>query len=118
MEKRPLVYLQVVSIAAEGAIGTYFLGKIKDSVPQYVGRSDTDLRRRLLQHLSAGRFDWFAASLTQTANGAFYLECRGWHSLRGLGIRNLIHPASPAGLPIRCPFCDFVEAMAIVKYVR
>lgn len=116
MVTQKLVRAQVVTSIPQGAIGTYFLGKANNPLPLYVGRSDRGLRRRLLQHVARGKFDWFMANITESTRQAYYLECRGWHSLRDWGIKNLIHPAAPGGLPMGCPFCSFVRSMSDIRY--
>jgi len=88
------------------ATGIYYLGTLQDGClsVQYVGRSDTDLRRRLLQHTSEGKFTFFSFRLTKTILEAFRLECREWH--RFCETLNLIHPDAPKSLPYLCPYCN------------
>lgn len=85
--------------------GSYSLGRFKKGRPLvlYVGRSDLDLRRRLLQHARTRRFQWYTFEPTLTIFEAFRLECRGWHYYSS--IINTIHPDAPAGLPYLCPYC-------------
>ncbi len=81
--------------------GTYLL--VTDEV-HYVGRSDTDLRRRLLAHAADGHSDYFAYDVHADARRAYEAECAAYHALKG-ETRNLIHPAAPAGHHVPCPFC-------------
>ncbi len=100
-----------------GLIGTYLLGtKTKNGtfVPQYVGRSDVDLRRRLLQHAEAGGFEWFALMPAETIFEAYQVECRGWHLFTRLA--NAIHPGAPRNLPYKCPYC--IARMEFAEYLR
>lgn len=69
----------------------------------YVWRSDTLLKRRLLQHNRVNRYTHFAFIKTETIIDAFLLECRERHRLRKLN--NKIHPNAPKRLPYRCPYC-------------
>lgn len=86
-----------------GLRGTYVLHR-DDAQPFYVGRSDTDLRRRLLQHCAAGLADYFTYDVHLTAQVAFDVECSLFHALSG-PLANVIHPDAPDGSGARCAFC-------------
>lgn len=81
--------------------GSYLL--VAEDV-RYVGRSDTDLRRRLLAHAAEGRGDYFAYTVHADARRAYEAECAAYHALKGT-TGNLIHPAAPSGQYVPCPFC-------------
>ena len=115
--KKKLVASVVRHTVPAGIVGAYSLGSNTSTTPQYVGRSDTDLRRRLLQHSVKGRFDWFIATPTKDSYSAFYLECRSWHSLMRSPLTNRIHPAMPIGNAVMCPFCDFVQVVDSRTYI-
>lgn len=83
-------------------IGTYRLHRHGGIV--YVGRSDTDLRRRLIQHADANRADFFTYDIHWTREQAYVMECALFHNTRHQAM-NKIHPAIPAGEAVPCPFC-------------
>ena len=82
--------------------GTYRLHR-RDAVI-YLGRSDTDLRRRLLEHAISRRGDHFTWQIHTDAHTAWTDECSQWHDLPRLA-ENLVHPARPDSSNDRCPFC-------------
>lgn len=90
-------------------IGAYLLGEPSLAgrfVFQYVGRSDTDLRRRLLEHWKLGTALYFRAIPCRDAAEAFKTECFLWHALKDdLPLRNVLHPDSPNGRESHCPYC-------------
>lgn len=72
--------------------------------PFYVGRSDTSLRRRLLEHAGDYRSTYFTYDVSNTADEAFDKECSLYHALSGSTV-NRYHPHRPdAGHP-GCTFC-------------
>lgn len=83
-------------------IGTYRLHRYGCVV--YVGRSDTDLRRRLIQHADANRADFFTYDVHWTSEQAYVMECALFHNAFGEA-KNKIHPATPAHQALSCPFC-------------
>lgn len=85
-------------------IGTYNLYRLGKTEPVYIGRSDTCLRNRLLSHAQAKRADYFDYDIQWTREKCFIAECSAYHALLGK-TENLIHPAPPKGLQIKCPFC-------------
>ena len=85
-----------------GVIGTYVLWT-RDR-PFYIGRSDTDLRRRLTQHAAIYRDAYFSYDLHWDAREAFAVECSLFHAMAG-SLANLVHPAQPHHKPATCPFC-------------
>lgn len=89
--------------------GVYILGKFetyKGFTPVYVGRSDSDVRARLLSHCTVLMAQYFLARECTCPRQAFHKECFYWHALRGSGgLLNLYHPDSPSGLCLHCPYC-------------
>ena len=85
MVRRPLVRIAVIKAVPESAVGAYYLGVNSTPMPKYVGRSDTSLRHRLLNHASAGEFHWFSPVVAPDVYHAFRSECAGWHLLKRLG---------------------------------
>ncbi len=87
-------------------IGTYTL-YLNDSLgcrPVYTGRSDTDLRRRLISHPLMGYATHFEYNTYDCPEKAFIVECAQYHLSKGIYL-NKIHPAIPNGSLISCPFC-------------
>jgi hypothetical protein len=46
---------------------------------KYVGRSDSDLKARLLSHVSSGRYKEFKYSYATSPKAAFEKECQNFH---------------------------------------
>lgn len=90
-----------------GYIGTYKLFRVGEAEPIYIGRSDTCLRNRLLRHAEANRADYFDYDIQWTLENCFIDECSAYHALLGK-TDNLIHPAKPHGLNVKCPFCHSI----------
>lgn len=86
--------------------GNYALG-IKDEagefVPKYIGRSDADLRRELINRLADHKYPYFKFSLAGPRY-AFEMECAQFHGFRGQ-LDNRDHPSSPQGSALRCFLC-------------
>ena len=87
--------------------------------PVYVGRSDTCVQRRLSTHELRGVATHFAVRSCATPTEAFWWESAWYHTLRGRGpLLNRYHPQSPAGLHLRCPFCDDNDCSALAIALR
>lgn len=72
---------------------------------RYVGRSDTDLRRRLLEHLEDD-YTYFSFSFAATPQEAFHGECAEYHRNYYNPLDNEMHPDKPdALLYCPCPVC-------------
>ncbi len=91
----------------KGKTGVYKLGELEESnfLVHYVGRSDTDLQRRLLRHALNNRNTFFSFNITGSAKTAFLRECMNFHSFNDL--TNAIHPASIGNM--HCPVCEVNE---------
>jgi hypothetical protein len=97
-------------------IGFYRLGYLRDGHFEvgYFGRSDTSLRRRLLQHCQNAPETHFTCLPTSTILEAFRLECGEWHLGRP-GVRNKIHPDAPKLLGYSCPYCELSESRELAE---
>ena len=90
------------------SIGNYWLGKFLDNgifLADYVGRSDTCLQSRLLDHVGGGD-EAFIARSTESVKEAYEIECREWHMV-SMDLRNEVHPRAPRHLPYTCPYCEY-----------
>ena len=88
---------------AVNQIGAYALGYTSDNIfyVQYVGRSDSDLNGRLLQH--DGVYSQFMYGYYYSSKAAYEKECRLYHQFTPPD--NDIHPARPSGTNHTCPVC-------------
>lgn len=84
-------------------VGSYILYRAGE--PIYVGRSDTDLQHRLLQHAATSAGDYFRYDVHPSASHAFQAECSLYHAIEG-PLTNRIHPDAPDYLDIDCSFCS------------
>ena len=78
--------------------GNYALGYTKDKTfyVKYVGRSDSDLKARLLSHVSSGRYKEFKYSYATSPKAAFEKECQNFHDFGGIEkLDNDMHPDLP-----------------------
>ncbi|MFK0402735.1 hypothetical protein ACIQTT_10425 [Microbacterium sp. NPDC090225] len=87
----------------DGTVGTYTLW---DSAgPVYIGRSDTCLRRRLLEHAAKWPVGiYFTFDVSHSVHDAFTMECSLFHAL-GDTTTNIDHPPRPRLGDPPCPFC-------------
>ena len=93
------------------SIGNYRLGYCEGNefIVKYVGRDDTDIHRRLLEHVSKVKngeesedykYFWF---VEQTSSRNAYLrECKDYHN-QNYELDNKIHPAKPDNTDWKCP---------------
>ena len=99
----------------EEKIGNYALGYKNNKgtfVVKYVGRSDTDLQRRLVEHISDGeKYQYFKFSYADDAVEAFEKECRNYHDFgESRKLNNKRHPDRPDGQTnLTCPYCDIFD---------
>ncbi len=98
---------------SDGTPGFYRLGVLVngDFHTAYFGRSDTCLQRRLCQWAQLGWYPHFVATVTETVEEAYRLECRDWH-LHGDDTVNQRHPAAPDGTTHHCEYCDLNDRLA------
>lgn len=99
------------SVVQKHRPGVYILGAESDGqfIFQYVGRSDHCLQTRLLTHGLLYHCPYFIFSYTDTAREAFELESKWWHDCKNneVHLLNIIHPDSPSGAQLSCPYCQF-----------
>jgi hypothetical protein len=87
-----------------GYVGVYVLSRRADAVA-YVGRSDSDIRRRLSRSIQEGtgyRYFWFCYESSPMQ--AYKRECRLYHRYQPPD--NTVHPAVPPDANWRCPVSD------------
>ncbi len=90
--------------------GNYALGYKDDKggfAVCYVGRSDSDVKDRLMKHLDdKKKYTSFKFSYASSPKEAYEKECRNYHEWGGCkGLENIIHPDSPNGITRKCPVC-------------
>lgn len=78
--------------------GNYALGYIEDDefIVEYVGRSDSDVKGRLLNHIGED-YESFKFSYATSPKDAFRKECKNYHDFGGDEgkLDNKIHPDRP-----------------------
>jgi hypothetical protein len=87
--------------------GNYALGEKNGNgtfTVGYVGRSDSDVRERLISWVDKTRRPLFKFSYATSAKAAFEKECNNYHDFNPSG--NSSHPARPEGSNWRCPRCS------------
>lgn len=88
--------------------GAYALGHTRSTdnmfIIEYVGRSDDDVRARLLTWAPTKyhqfKYEYYTSSLA-----AYRKECDLFHDFGGLSLDNDVHPARPANTNLRCARC-------------
>jgi hypothetical protein len=88
-------------IIAKSPYGVYILSKTGKK-PHYVGRSDNDLKGRILRSVKEKRCSYFWAQETSSPMQAYKLECKYYHKYEEIVV-NEIHPDVPDGTNWRCP---------------
>lgn len=112
-----LLYLPEVvrQVVAPGKSGVYMLGDMIENEFQirYVGRSDSCLQTRLLNHNHLYKFSYFYFLYTDSPKEAFRLEAKWWHACVDFDIPiiNKIHPDSPGNAGLVCPYCQFAQSV-------
>ena len=85
--------------------GVYVLSR-NGNKAHYVGRSDSDLRSRLMSYVGS-RYLKFWFTYATSAKDAFEKECLLYHQFGGSSsLDNKIHPQRPDGCTWRCPVCN------------
>ena len=88
--------------------GNYALGVIENGLfsVRYVGRSDTDLNRRLKEQIGKP-YTHFMHSYPTAVVYTYEKECMNFHDYGGTGyLDNEIHPDKPEGYHhLQCPRC-------------
>ncbi|MDA8680672.1 hypothetical protein N9M45_03665 [Euryarchaeota archaeon] len=107
MEVHTLNRKSVNQTLARRRIGTYFLGDFAPDgtfIVQYVGRSLTCIRDRLLHHASMTDYPAFQVHLWPSIMETFQMECLYYHHYHNQ-IHNKRHPDSPRSIPSECTYC-------------
>lgn len=84
----------VNKIITKTSAGNYALGytKYKTFYVKYIGRSDSDLRARLLSYVASGKYDRFKYSYTTSPKASFEKECQNFHDFDGItSLDNIIY---------------------------
>jgi hypothetical protein len=91
-----------VSVYVSGdAIGIYALSRDGGRSKHYIGRSDTDLRSRIVSSGSQGSYTHFWFDYESSPMQAYKDECELYHEVNPPD--NAVHPAVPPGTNWRCP---------------
>lgn len=104
MLQGPYPLSQAGDVCVKNGPGVCAFSRERDRI-SFVGRSDTDLHRRLRQsaeHADGYRYFWFAESVSPKE--AFLLECICYHEYRPADNPN--HPAAVPGARWKCPVKD------------
>jgi hypothetical protein len=104
----PLMFDTVHAVVPHGAPGVFALGYTgRDGAfyVNYIGRSDNDVRARLLDFI--GSDVAFKFNHSKSAEEAFRRECEVFHAFRPPA--NRMHPSRPAFTDWKCPRCSFLE---------
>jgi hypothetical protein len=94
----------------EERTGNYALGVAGKNimVVKYIGRSDTNLNKRLKEHIKEGYKD-FEYVYTSDPTSAYKKECQDYHVFTNNGfiLDNKNHPGKPKNAPLTlsCPVC-------------
>ncbi|TLF92267.1 GIY-YIG nuclease family protein [Nocardia cyriacigeorgica] len=88
-------------------IGTYLLYN-GDGDLTYVGRSDTDIRRRLIRHSIDRQAEYFTYDIHHSVTSAFDVECALFHLHAGV-LSNRLHPDKPDFHQAICIFCSIPQ---------
>ena len=113
----PYAFTYAVVERISSVPGAYILGSANGQA-LYVGRSDTDIRSRLLMHLAPSQHMVHFGNVSRGVYGgleqfwfqyasymyeAYYLECQWYHQFSPM--HNQVHPVRPFGGAVRCPVC-------------
>jgi len=109
----------IINNVSKASGGNYALGIVDANTDNfhvtYVGRSDSDVKDRLIQHLSetkdiVSKFELkntsFKYSFATSPKEAFEKECLNYHDfVRSNKLSNKAHPENSEGLNWKCPIC-------------
>lgn len=101
------------ALIPHGVLGTYVLWS--PTAPVYVGRSDTSLRRRLLEHARVWPDIFFTYDVAHSPEDAYAMECSLFHAL-GDGTTNVDHPRRFTFADTGCDFC--LDTVAQIREAR
>lgn len=96
-------------IVPDNVIGNYALGYVRNNIffVKYIGRSDTDLKKRICDHIGEKDYYTHFKFIEQSSvKEAYILECKNFHEFHGLEgeLDNKVHPAKPEGIEAKCPY--------------
>lgn len=102
---------KIDKIISDNKIGNYALGYVETDCfyVLYVGRSDTDLKDRIKQHIDEKEnYKHFKYSYADSSKEAYEKECKNWHDFGGKTgkLDNKIHPDNPNDKNYKCPICE------------
>jgi hypothetical protein len=103
--------LDSIDSYVEEKIGNYALGVAHGITfaVKYVGRSDSNVNKRLKDHVRHQGYTHFKYSYSTDAIQAYQKECADYHAFvdNGFALDNEIHPAKPEGASpsLACPTC-------------
>lgn len=104
----PLNFDKVASVVRQRRPGVFALGYNGNRgafYVNYIGRSDADLRQRLLDLI--GSDTSFKFAVLDSAEAAFMRECDLFHAFRPRG--NRLHPGRPPASGWTCPNCGLLD---------
>jgi len=111
----PLTNDEINDVVFRSSAGNYALGHTitedgeRSFIVEYVGRSDTDVAKRLKQHVGEN-YKQFKYSHAASPKQAFEKECKNYHDFGGIdGLDNEVHPRRPDGSKWKCPCCDVFD---------
>lgn len=91
--------------ARSGSKGVYTLWNSRSGPPRYVGRSDSDVQRRLLQQARKTDYSFFTVEHMNSTKEAWHREANLYHYHKST-LDNKRHPQAPKGMG--CPRCSAV----------
>lgn len=97
-----------VSTRVETSKMGYYVLLSRSEVVRYVGRSDDDVRARLLDHAYAGKYYYFKFDYETSQKANFEHECNLYHDHYDT-LDNKIHPDRPKGKDWQCPKCSIFK---------
>lgn len=111
-----LTYEEIDRVVSEERIGNYAYGYLNEKgvfIVCYVGRSDTDLKKRIkhgIEDMKADPtcpYERFKFSYASSIQEAYEKECRNYHDFGGEDgyLRNEVHPSKPEHYGGICPVC-------------
>jgi|GraSoiStandDraft_41_1057321.scaffolds.fasta_scaffold844207_2 hypothetical protein len=107
----PLSFDAIDAVVTRTSAGVYALGH-SDAQGRFcinhVGRSDSDLRSRLLDYIGSDRL--FKYGYSASSQTAFEKECQLFHDFSPPG--NRLHPDRPKGTTWSCPRCRMFARVA------
>lgn len=103
----PLTSSSIEEHSWPGWAGAYILKHTKGGPPRYVGRSDTNITRRLKEQARDKDYSYFRVEHKDTALDAWVREANLYHRHKNK-LDNEDHPNPPEGYS--CPRCNGLDA--------